>query len=87
MHDSGGDHLPADLTWREIGVLAPLAVLCVYIGLQPKPLTDAMQGSVDDLLAAYPAAVQQYLAETAGAEPADLTLVADPRPGKGDADG
>jgi NADH-quinone oxidoreductase subunit M len=87
VHDSGGHHLPADLTWREIGVLAPLAVLCVYIGLQPKPLTDAMQGSIDELLAAYPATVQQFVAETPAETPADLALVGDPGPREGDADG
>jgi NADH-quinone oxidoreductase subunit M len=57
------DTLPADLSWREIGVLAPLAVLCVYLGFQPKPLTDAMAGSIDTLLAGYPAEVQQYRAQ------------------------
>ncbi len=51
-----GPKLPADLSWREIGVLVPLAVLCVYIGLQPKPLTDATEGSIDKLLAHPPIA-------------------------------
>ncbi|MHC4217525.1 MAG: complex I subunit 4 family protein [Planctomycetota bacterium] len=87
VHESGGRHLPADLSWREIGVLTPLAVLCVYIGLQPRPLTDAMQGSINDLLATYPAKVQQHLAETAADRAADLTLVGSPAPEQGDADG
>ncbi|MHC4420338.1 MAG: complex I subunit 4 family protein [Planctomycetota bacterium] len=85
--ESGGHHLPADLTWREIGVLAPLAVLCVYIGLQPTPLTDAMQGPIDDLLATYPARVRQYLAETPAEGPGALTLVSDPAPRERDTDG
>jgi hypothetical protein len=59
----------------------------VYIGLQPKPLTDAMQGSIDDLLATYPAKVQQYVAETAADEAAALSLVGNPGPGEGGADG
>lgn len=54
--------LPVDLGWREIGVLVPLAVLCLCIGLQPKPLTDAVQGSVDQLLAGYPVLIEQHLA-------------------------
>jgi len=87
VHESGGHHLPADLTWREIGVLAPLAVLCVYIGLQPMPLTDAMQGPIDDLLATYPAKVRQYIAETPGAEPVTLTLVGEPDAREGGGDG
>ena len=70
--------LPADLTIREIGVLAPLAVLCLYIGLQPKPLTDAMEGSIDGVLAAYPAMVERHLAashESASDPAVDLGVV------------
>ena len=61
---AGGGHgtLPADLTLREIGVLVPLAVLCVYIGFFPRPLTDGIAGAVDDMLAAYPARVERALA-------------------------
>ncbi len=58
-----GERLPADLGFREIGVLAPLAVLCLAIGLQPRPLTDAISGSVEDLLAGYPAKVRHQLVE------------------------
>ncbi len=58
-----GERLPADLGFREIGVLAPLAVLCLAIGLQPRPLTDAISGSMDDLLAGYPAKVRHQLVE------------------------
>lgn len=54
-HDSA---LPADLTVREICVLVPLAALCLYIGFQPKPLTDAMSGSVEGVLVRYPAIVR-----------------------------
>jgi NADH-quinone oxidoreductase subunit M len=85
-HAGGGHHLPADLSWREIGVLAPLAVLCVYIGLQPKPLTDAMQGSIDGVLASYPAKVQQYLVEMPAEPPAALTLADGPGPREGEPD-
>jgi NADH-quinone oxidoreductase subunit M len=87
-HESGGHHLPADLTWREIGVLAPLAVLCVYIGLQPKPLTDAMEGSIDTLLASYPARVRQYyMAETPGGDAPVLTMTAADGANAGEGDG
>jgi len=46
-HDS---HLPADLTWREIGVLAPLAILCLYIGLKPVVFTDTLEKPIEDML-------------------------------------
>ncbi len=62
-HDNGhGVKLPPDLTFREIGVLAPLAALCLYIGFQPKPLTDALQGPITQVLAVYPQTVRQHLA-------------------------
>ena len=67
-HDNDhGAKLPADLTFREIGVLAPLAALCLYIGFQPKPLTDALQGPITQVLAVYPQTVRQHLAENASA--------------------
>jgi NADH-quinone oxidoreductase subunit M len=40
-----------DLKAREIGVLAPIVVLIVAIGLYPKPLFDLVQPSVDRVLA------------------------------------
>lgn len=55
-HGSGGEHgghssLPPDLSPREIGILVPLAVLCLYIGFQPRHLTDAIMPSVEAQLA------------------------------------
>lgn len=44
--DSHDDHLPADLTGREILTLIPLAVLCLGLGLYPKPLTSMLEPSV-----------------------------------------
>jgi NADH-quinone oxidoreductase subunit M len=51
--------LPADLSLREVGVLIPLALLCVWIGVKPIVLTDAMQGSVEEVLSPFPRIVQQ----------------------------
>ncbi len=57
-HDSGGhgahasgahgahSSLPTDLSPREIGILIPLAVGCIALGVYPKPLTDALRGPV-----------------------------------------
>ena len=36
-----------DLNGREIGVLAPLAVLCLVLGLYPKPMLTNIETSVD----------------------------------------
>ncbi len=62
--DAGhGPSLPADLTGREIAVLAPLAALCLYIGVQPKTLTDVLEAPIKEVLVAYPPLVGR-LAET-----------------------
>ena len=52
--DSGGqDHaedaqsLPTDLCAREIGILVPLAVLCLALGVYPKPLMDSLRAPVN----------------------------------------
>lgn len=38
--------LPTDLTVREIGILIPLAALCLFLGVYPKPALLAIDGSV-----------------------------------------
>ncbi len=35
--------LPTDLNGREIGILAPLAILCLVLGLYPRPLLQALE--------------------------------------------
>ncbi|HJN71967.1 MAG TPA: proton-conducting transporter membrane subunit, partial [Phycisphaerales bacterium] len=55
--------LPVDLSLREIGVLAPLAALCIWIGVQPTVLTDAMRGSVEKVLSPYPEIVEKQHSE------------------------
>lgn len=51
-HDSHGSHgangLPTDLSAREIGVLVPLAVLCVVLGVYPRPVMKALEGPVSE---------------------------------------
>jgi len=45
--------LTRDLTRREIGILAPLAIACVALGVYPKPLIQSMQdGIARNILAA-----------------------------------
>lgn len=50
-HGAHEGHLPADLTRREILVLAPLAVLCLGLGLYPKPALRALEAPVNSALA------------------------------------
>jgi NADH-quinone oxidoreductase subunit M len=45
-----------DLTGREIGIMVPLVVLIVLIGIYPQPLYDLVEPAVADVLAAVAAA-------------------------------
>lgn len=56
----GHDSLPADLSAREIGILVPLALVCLVIGFYPKPMLEVIAPSVDGVLAQYPAKVEEY---------------------------
>jgi NADH-quinone oxidoreductase subunit M len=40
----------ADLSGREIAVLAPLLILTIYYGVHPQPIIDASAASIDSLL-------------------------------------
>ncbi len=40
-HDAGA--LPIDLTAREVSILVPIALACLYIGIAPKPLFELVQ--------------------------------------------
>lgn len=47
-------HLPADLTPREIGILIPLAVGCIVLGVYPNPVIRTLEPVNDKVLAMYP---------------------------------
>ncbi len=53
--------LPKDLSLREIGVLLPLAAICIFIGLYPKPLLVSIDPAVRTVLTDYPDAVREVL--------------------------
>jgi hypothetical protein len=59
----GESGLPTDLSAREIGILVPLAVVCLAIGFYPKPMLEAIAPSVELTLKPYPALVRTYVAE------------------------
>ena len=42
-----------DMTWREKGCLAPLLILCVVLGVYPKPVLDLMGQTVAKLLTLF----------------------------------
>lgn len=66
-HGRGGHdaHAPGDLTLREIGVLTPLAILCLYIGIKPMVFTDTLAAPIEAMLvrdAEYPDRVAERAA-------------------------
>lgn len=64
-HAGGHDgHPVSDLNAREIGVLAPIALVCVLIGVQPWPLLDAIEPAAKRTIALMPQAVRDHQAET-----------------------
>jgi NADH-quinone oxidoreductase subunit M len=74
LHHGGGNHghaahgssggLPVDLSLREITCLAPIAVVCLLIGIQPWPLLDVINPSVKVTIAGYPEAVRDHIRAT-----------------------
>jgi NADH-quinone oxidoreductase subunit M len=84
-HDHGHDgphahqhgHAISDLNAREILALAPIAVVCLAIGVQPWPLLDAIEPSVRVAITGYPEAVREYVARPPLSEPiADAGTIA-----------
>lgn len=45
-HSTPESVLPVDLNLREIGVLVPLAALCIALGIYPKPMLTALEAPV-----------------------------------------
>ncbi|MSR68872.1 MAG: NADH-quinone oxidoreductase subunit M [Phycisphaerales bacterium] len=56
--------LPSDLGLREIAVLMPIAIACLWLGVQPKPMLDAISPCAQRMLVNYPAQVERVMAES-----------------------
>ncbi len=54
----------ADLSGREVAILAPLLVLTVYYGVHPQPIIDASSVSIDALIKGFNSAIA--VTKTAG---------------------
>ena len=61
--EHAASELPTDLNFREIAILAPIAVACLVIGLYPKPLLNAVEPCVKEVLVNYPAAIDAFNAK------------------------
>lgn len=65
--DGDTDRLPADLTAREIGVLLPLAALCLYLGVQPAPLMRSIEAPINQTVQVVRSAGQEQPTEPGAA--------------------
>lgn len=72
--------LPTDLNFREIAILAPIALACLAIGLYPKPLLNAVEPCVKDVLVNYPAVIDQYNAKRGLVNPVAPVKQAEAKP-------
>lgn len=62
-HGHGGGHshggLPRDLNFREIALLTPLVILCVWMGVYPKYFTSRLEGAVNAQAAIMNQAIEE----------------------------
>ncbi len=54
-----------DVSYREIGIIAPLVALTIFFGFHPSPILDVTAVSVKKLVAAYEASVRPAAAPAA----------------------
>jgi NADH-quinone oxidoreductase subunit M len=80
LREPAGHHahavLPVDLNAREIGVLTPLAILCVFLGLYPTPVLRALEGPTNELAALVQTARESRMARLAEPDPGAAALAA-----------
>lgn len=75
QHDHDDGDLPADLNAREVTILATLAFLCLWLGLYPKPVLNALEAPA----AANIAHVERAIADRAAASD-EVAIVEEARP-------
>lgn len=83
-HAAAHASLPTDLNAREILVLTPLAVACIWLGVQPQPMLKAIEPCATRMLAQYPEEVRRLKereAQMASEAPAETNLAQVPQLG------
>jgi NADH-quinone oxidoreductase subunit M len=68
-----------DISWREIGAIAPLLVGIVFLGVYPKPFLDRVTPSVDHLLAHVQTADPSFHIPSQGRSTVSYTVPANQR--------
>ena len=63
-----------DMSAREIGIMAPLVVLTLLLGIYPKPVIDTASGAVNAMIAPYKEAIG--VRQAAAAPPAGAPVIA-----------
>jgi NADH-quinone oxidoreductase subunit M len=70
-HDAHhSDALPQDLSRREIGLLLPLAAGCIFLGVYPAPVIDALEAPVQQTVSLFDGPLRRHDAATPAPAPA-----------------
>jgi NADH-quinone oxidoreductase subunit M len=72
--------LPVDLSVREIGVLTPLAVACVVLGVYPTPVIESIEPVNERVLAVYEELAERGVIEAQAPATDDMTIQDDLEP-------
>lgn len=83
LKEPAGHHahetLPPDLTYREVGILVPLAAGCVFLGLWPTPVLETIAPANQQILALYEQRLENWTPHQMNPEVAHATgTVLDP---------
>jgi NADH-quinone oxidoreductase subunit M len=70
--EAGTHGLPPDLSRREIAILLPLAAGCIWLGVYPKPVLDALEYPVSSLAGTLQVESQAVLPLVHPAEPVEI---------------
>jgi len=82
LREPAGHHehetLPTDLSWREISVLTPIAVLCLVLGLYPTPVLRSLEAPVGDVIAQVQTIYERSITEAPLVLTEDVEATTDP---------
>ena len=66
--------LPVDLSLREIGVLTPLVIACVVLGIYPKPVMKSLEAPLQQTIDIYDSKFETATADQSAGQPLELVL-------------
>jgi NADH-quinone oxidoreductase subunit M len=74
---AGASHSVNDMNTREFFAIAPIAALCLWIGVMPQPILNLIRPDVDAVVSLYASAGEQQASQ---ATPLNIALASNPEP-------